>query len=350
MDINEFLNYNNLKLSKDKIKNLDKNKIGILITNLGSPDKPTYWGLYKYLSQFLGDARVVKLNRFFWLPILYGFILPFRSGNSASKYKKIWTKEGSPLIVNTYNQYLALKKFLFAKYNSKITITYAMRYGERSIKKGLDDLKKENINKLLVFPLYPHSAECTVASTLDSVCDSLRNWINVPELRFLSGYCFHEKYIDSIKENIEKFWRENGKGKKLIISYHGLPTKTVMNGDLYPFFCIESTNKLVQRLNLKKDDYVLAFQSRIEGQEWIQPYIEDIIIKLALEGCDKIDVICPSFSSDCLETLEEIKISYQELFQKHCKGELRYISCLNDSKIGIDLLMSIIEENIVGWT
>ncbi|SCP04856.1 ferrochelatase, putative [Plasmodium ovale] len=363
MDIDDFLKCNDLNVSKDTIKNINKNKIGILITNLGSPDKPTYWSLYKYLSQFLGDPRVVKLNRFLWLPILYSCVLPFRSGNqnerkekqairkSLLKYRNIWTEEGSPLCVNTHNQYLALKKRLFEKYSDKIAISYGMRYGERTIGYGMNCLKRENINKLLVLPLYPQSAECTVASTLDCISDNLKKWNNVPELRFLSGYCFNEKYISCMKENIENFWKENGKGNKLIISYHSLPIKTVEDGDMYPFFCIESTNRLVEQLKLNKEDYILAFQSRIEGQKWIQPCIEDIIKRLSIQGCNVVDVVCPSFSSDCLETLDEIQITYKQLFQKYgnANAKLRYIKCLNYSKMGIDLLMNIIEQNIIGW-
>ncbi|GAW81609.1 ferrochelatase [Plasmodium gonderi] len=350
MNIDDFLKCNNLTISKDKIGNsLQRNKIGILITNLGSPAKPTYWALYKYLAKFLGDPRVVKLNRFIWLPILYGLILPLRSGKSLSKYKKVWTDEGSPLCVNTHKQYLAIKERLFEKYKDKVAITYGMRYGERSIKSGLHYLKNENINKLLVLPLYPQSAECTVASTLDCISENLKRWNNVPELRFLSGYCFNEKYLNSMTENIQNFWKKNGKGNKLIISYHSIPTKTVEDGDLYPFFCIESTNQLVKKLNLKKDDYILAFQSKIEGQKWIQPCIENILKQLSTDGCNVVDVVCPSFSADCLETLEEIQITYQQLFRQYGNGQLRYIKCLNYSKIGIDFIMNIIEENIVGW-
>ncbi|SCN61554.1 ferrochelatase, putative [Plasmodium chabaudi adami] len=349
MDIDDFLKCNNLSIQKDKIKNIRHNKIGILITNLGSPAKPTFWSLYKYLSQFLRDPRVIKANRFIWLPILYSYVLPFRSRKSALKYKNIWTDKGSPLCVNTHNQYLALKKRLFEKYNDKVEISYGMRYGEQSIKEGLNILKMANINKLLVIPLYPQSAECTVASTLDCISDHLKGWQNIPELRFLSGYCFNEKYIDSIKENIEKFWEKNGKGKKLIISYHSLPVKYVQDGDLYPFFCIESTNILIKKLNLKKEEYALVFQSRIKGQRWIQPCIEDVLKKLSTEGCDIVDIICPSFSSDCLETLDDIEITYKHIFQSYGNGQLRYIHCLNYSKLGIDMIMNIIDKNLIGW-
>ncbi|KMZ85923.1 ferrochelatase [Plasmodium vivax Brazil I] len=350
MNIEDFLKFNNLSLSKDKIaSSLQGNKIGILITNLGSPAKPTYWALYKYLAKFLGDPRVVKLNRFLWLPVLYGYVLPFRSGKSLSKYKNVWTEEGSPLCVNTHNQCAALKERLFAKYNDKVAITYGMRYGERSIKRALSYLKGKNINKLLVVPLYPQSAECTVASTLDCIGENLKNWNNIPELRFLSGYCLNEKYLNSMTECIQNFWKKNGRGNKLIISYHSIPTKTVEDGDLYPFFCIESTNQLIKKLNLRKEDYLLAFQSRIEGQKWIQPCIENILKQLSSDGCDVVDVVCPSFSADCLETLEEIEITYRQQFLQYGNGRLRYISCLNYSKVGIDFLMGIIEENMVGW-
>lgn len=350
MDVKDFISTNKLGIKEEKIKNLEKKKIGILITNLGTPAKPTYWSLFKYLAQFLGDKRVVKLNRFLWLPILYGFILPFRSGSSAAKYRKIWTPEGSPLNINTQKQCTALTEVLSKKYGDKITISYGMRYGEKSIESGLEDLKKKDINKLLIFPLYPQSAECTTSSTFDCVSKSLKSWINVPSLRFISGYCFHEIYINSLKEKIESYWEKNGKGKKLIISYHGLPTAAVKQGDAYPFYCINSTNKLIEKLQLKKDEYVLGFQSRIEGQRWLQPAIEDIIIKLALEGYEQVDIICPSFTSDCLETLEEIQITYQQLFQKHGKGKLRYIECFNDSQLGTALFTHVIEENLVGWT
>ncbi|CAC9699251.1 ferrochelatase [Plasmodium sp. DRC-Itaito] len=349
MDVQDFLNCNKLKISKEKISNLNKSKIGILITNLGSPEKLTYWSLYKYLSEFLTDPRVVKLNRFLWLPILYTFVLPFRTGKVLSKYKSIWLKDGSPLCVNTHNQFLALKKILNEKYNNKIVISYGMRYGERSIKKGLEYLQKENINKLLVLPLYPQSAECTVSSTLDCIGKNLKNWSNVPELRFISGYCLNDLFINTMKENIENYWSLYGKSKKLIISYHSLPIRNVIQGDLYPFFCIESTKKLVKSLNLNKNDYILVFQSKIKGEQWIKPCIEDTIIRIAKQGYKQIDIVSPSFSSDCLETLEEIKIHYQQLFRKYSNGNLRYINCLNDTTIGIKLIMNLIEQNIIGW-
>ncbi|EUR65355.1 ferrochelatase [Plasmodium falciparum 7G8] len=266
-----------------------------------------------------------------------------------SKYKSIWIKDGSPLCVNTHNQCLALKKILNEKYNNKVVISYGMRYGERSIKKGLEYLQKENINKLLVLPLYPQSAECTVSSTLDCIGKNLKNWSNVPELRFISGYCLKDIFINTMKENIENYWELYGKSKKLIISYHSLPIRNVIQGDLYPFFCIESTKKLVKSLNLNKDDYILVFQSKIKGQQWVKPCIEDTIIRLAKQGYKQIDIVSPSFSSDCLETLEEIKIHYQQLFRKYSNGNLRYINCLNDTTIGIKLIMNLIEQNIIGW-
>ncbi|VWU49350.1 ferrochelatase, putative [Hepatocystis sp. ex Piliocolobus tephrosceles] len=350
MDIDDFLKCNKLNISKDKIQNIKKNKIGILITNLGSPTKPTYWSIYKYLSKFLGDTRVVKLNRFIWLPVLHSYVLPFYVGASLLKYKKIWTNEGSPLSVNTYKQCLALKTRLYEKYNDKITISYGLRYGGQTIDEGLNNLKEKDINKLLVIPLYPQSAECTVASALDGLSDSLKSWNNIPELRFLSGYCFNDMYIYTMTESILNFWKNHGKCNKLIISYHSLPTKSVQNGDMYPFYCIESTQKLVNKLELKKNEYIVAFQSNLEGQEWLKPFLEDVLKQLSSTNKDEIiDIICPSFSSDCLETLEEVEINYKTMFQQHGGGKLRYINCLNYSKMGIDLLMNIIEQNIVGW-
>ncbi|KNG74808.1 ferrochelatase [Plasmodium falciparum IGH-CR14] len=211
-----------------------------------------------------------------------------------------------------------------------------MRYGERSIKKGLEYLQKENINKLLVLPLYPQSAEMYCL-------------FNFGLYRFISGYCLKDIFINTMKENIENYWELYGKSKKLIISYHSLPIRNVIQGDLYPFFCIESTKKLVKSLNLNKDDYILVFQSKIKGQQWVKPCIEDTIIRLAKQGYKQIDIVSPSFSSDCLETLEEIKIHYQQLFRKYSNGNLRYINCLNDTTIGIKLIMNLIEQNIIGW-
>ena len=325
-----------------------KNKIGILLTNLGTPDSPDPKSLRKYLNQFLMDRRVVDLPRIFWVPLLKIIILNIRPRKSAKLYRKIWTDKGSPLL--SFSRKIIEKideKFKDKKNN--FIIILGMRYGNPSIKEALQTFKKEGVSKILVFPLYPQTGSPTTSSTFDAINNFLNKELWMPNLRFISGYHDHPFYIDLLANSIEKSFSDNGKPEKLIFSFHGMPKRYLKNGDPYYCFSHKTARLVAEKLNLKTDEYDLAFQSRFGKEEWLKPYIEDIIIDYKEEGVKSLQIISPAFSVDCLETLEEINIQYRKLFLSNGGERFHYIPCLNDTEGHIDMIKVIIENNIKGW-
>jgi len=325
-----------------------KDKIGVLLTNLGTPDSPDPKSLRKYLNQFLMDRRVVDLPRVFWVPLLKLIILNIRPRKSAKLYRKIWTDKGSPLL--SFSRKIIEKideKFKNKKNN--FIIILGMRYGSPSIKKALQKFKKEGVSKILVFPLYPQAGSPTTSSTFDAINNFLNKELWMPNLRFISGYHDHPFYIDLLANSIEKSFFENGKPEKLIFSFHGMPKRYLKNGDPYYCFSHKTARLVAEKLNLKTNDYDLAFQSRFGREEWLKPYIEDIIIDYKKEGVKSLQIISPAFSVDCLETLEEISIQYRKLFLNNGGERFHYIPCLNDTKGHIEMIKMIIENNIKGW-
>jgi ferrochelatase len=323
-------------------------QIGVLITNLGTPDSPTKKDLKKYLNQFLMDKRVVDLSRLFWVPLLKLIILNVRPKKSAKLYKSIWTDEGSPLLAMSNN---ILKNLIqiFAENKLDITFDLGMRYGNPSIDKALKRFKNKAISKILVLPLYPQAGSPTTSSTLDAVNSYLskQNW--TPNLRFVSGYHDHQDYVGSLCNSIKKSFSENGTPDKLIFSYHGMPERYLHEGDPYYCFCHKTTRLVAEKLNLESDFYEMAFQSRFGYEKWLQPYLDDKIPEMANNGVKHLQIISPGFSVDCLETLEEINIQYRELFVEHGGEKFNYIPCLNDSNDQIEMIKNLILENIKGW-
>ena len=331
---NQFLNYSD--------------KIGILLTNLGTPDSPTPKSLRKYLNQFLMDQRVVDLPRALWVPILKLIILNIRPKKSAKLYDKIWTDEGSPL--------LSISKKIFKSIDQKFEnkenffIALGMRYGSPSIQKAMEFFKEKKVSKILVFPLYPQSGSPTTSSTFDAVNNYLKKEPWIPHLRFISGYHDDSDYIALLAKSVEESFLTNGKPEKLIFSFHGMPLRYLKNGDPYYCFSHKTARLVAEKLNLKKNEYDLAFQSRFGREEWLKPYIEDIIENYKQEGIKSLQIISPAFSVDCLETLEEINIQYKKLFLEGGGEKFHYIPCLNDSVGHIKMIARIIEKNIQGWT
>tara|TARA_A100001015_G_scaffold194094_1_gene216353 strand:+ start:1389 stop:2396 length:1008 start_codon:yes stop_codon:yes gene_type:complete len=326
-----------------------KNKqIGVLITNLGTPDSPTKKGLKKYLNQFLMDRRVVDLSRLLWVPLLKLIILNVRPKKSAKLYKSIWTEKGSPLLVMSNNILETLKR-TFAKYKLDITFDLGMRYGNPSIDKALKRFKDKGISKILILPLYPQAGSPTTSSTLDAVNSFLSNQSWTPNLRFVSGYHDHKDYISSLCNSINKSFSKNGMPDKLIFSYHGMPERYLHEGDPYYCFCHKTTRLVAEQLNLSSDTFEMAFQSRFGYEKWLQPYLDDKIPEMANNGIKHLQVISPGFSVDCLETLEEINIQYRELFEDLGGEKFSYIPCLNDSNDQMDMVKNLILENIKGW-
>ena len=325
-----------------------KNKqIGILITNLGTPDSPTKQGLKKYLNQFLMDRRVVDISRLLWVPLLKLIILNVRPKKSAKLYKSIWTEDGSPLLAIS-KKILARLKDAF-KDDKNLFFDLGMRYGNPSIDKALHRFKEKGISKIIVLPLYPQAGSPTTTSTMDAVNNFLSKQSWTPNLRFISGYHDNDNYIDSISKSIEDSFSKNGKPDKLIFSYHGMPERYLHEGDPYFCFCHKTTRLVAEKLRLDKDDYEMAFQSRFGYEKWLQPYVDEMIPNLAKNGTKHLQIISPGFSVDCLETLEEIDIQYRELFEEHGGEKYSYIPCLNDSDDQIELVKSLIMNNSKGW-
>lgn len=317
-------------------------KIGVLITNLGTPDSPDKKSLKKYLNQFLLDHRVVDINRFLWWIILKLIILNIRPKRSAALYKKIWTDEGSPLLVEMSKILLSIKK---KNDNRQIFFDLGMRYGEPSIKQALEKFKNKNITKILIFPLYPQAGSPTSSSTFDEVSNVISKWTWVPSIRFINGYHDRKEYITSVSKTITKA----GSLDHIIFSFHGMPLRYLKNGDPYYCFCHKTARLIAEDLGLANEKYTLAFQSRFGREEWLKPYIEDIIVEKAKIGIKKLHIISPGFSVDCLETLEEIKIQYSELFKENGGEELIYIPCLNSNDDHINMINNMIIQNIKDW-
>jgi len=316
--------------------------IGLLLTNLGTPTAPTPKAVRHYLAEFLSDPRVVELPAFLWWPILHGIILRTRPKKSAHAYQKIWTNEGSPLLAIAKKQLQGLRELLSKKSGELIHVELAMRYGSPSIKQALENLKQKDITQLIIFPLYPQYSAATTASTFDEVAKALRTWRYIPRLSFISDYHDNENYIDALVNSIASFWRQRGRGEKLLFSFHGLPKNSIQKGDPYYSQCQKTASLIIKKLQLPEAAWQVVFQSRFGFQEWLQPYCDKTLVELAKQGYKKLDVVCPGFSADCLETLEEISIRNTEMFIAAGGEQLNYIPALNDSTQHLDALANIV--------
>ena len=324
-------------------------RTAVLLCNLGTPDAPTAAAVRSYLAEFLADHRVVEIPKALWRPILHGIILRTRPKKSAAKYASIWTPEGSPLKVWTDKQATLLRGFLGQRGQS-VTVRYAMRYGQPAIPEVLDQLKAEGHTRILVLPLYPQYSGTTTASVFDAVYDWAGRLRSIPELRFVNRYHEHAGYIDALARRITAHWQAHGRPDKLVLSFHGVPERTRTLGDPYHDECQQTTRLLVQRLGLREDQYVQTFQSRFGKARWLQPYTEPTVVALARSGTQRIDVVCPGFTSDCLETLEEINMEVRAAFMDNGGQAFHYIPCLNDSLDWIRALADITEQHLAGWT
>ena len=323
-------------------------KTGVLLTNLGTPDEPTTPSLKKYLRQFLSDGRVIETPKAIWWLILNGIILNTRPAKSAKNYKSVWTEEGSPLLLYTKKQKELIKSHLEKKY-SNLVFDIGMRYGNPSIKKGLNNLRNQNCDRIVVLPLYPQYCAATTGSTFDAVSEELQQWRWVPSLRFIGSYYDQPLYIKALRNSIQDFWSKNKKPSKLIFSYHGIPKKYLDKGDPYHCFCRKTTRLVAEEMKLPEGSYMTTFQSRFGPAEWLQPYTDKTIEGLAKDGVENIHVISPAFSSDCLETIEELNEENREIFMENGGKEFGYIPCLNDREDHINLLTSLLENELHGW-
>ncbi|SMN16701.1 Ferrochelatase, protoheme ferro-lyase [uncultured Candidatus Thioglobus sp.] len=323
-------------------------KTGILLTNLGTPDKPTKFALRRYLKEFLSDDRVIQPpNKLIWWLALNVVILNIRPAKSAQNYAKVWDSfgKGSPLLSITNLQAKSIEKELSIKCGN-LMLEVGMRYGNPSIDSALKKLQAQGCNKIVVLPLYPQHSDTTTSSTLDAVNKALNDWNAKPELVFIDNYHQDEGYIQSLTNSVTEHQQQYGKPDKLMISFHGIPQRFVNNGDIYYEHCVETTKLLAQSLNLQEDDYQLCFQSIFGREEWLKPQTKASLESLAQDGVSHVQVICPGFSVDCLETLEEIDEENRAYFMQAGGKTFSYIPALNDRKDHVKALSDIIVKQL----
>ncbi len=324
-------------------------RTAVLLVNLGTPEAPTAPAVRRYLKQFLSDPRVVEIPRLIWLPILYGLILPLRARKSAAKYAAVWSSEGSPLKVHTEKQAMLLRGSLGER-GHEVEVAWAMRYGEPSLPQVLQQLHERGCRRILVVPAYPQYAASTTASVWDAVFAHYATQRNVPELRLVRNYHDHPAYIDALKESVWAYWQKHGRPDRLVLSFHGLPRRSLDLGDPYHCECHKTGRLLAAQLGLSEQEYLVTFQSRFGKAEWLQPYTAPTLEQLARQGVGRVDVICPGFAADCLETLEEIDIEARQTFMLAGGKAFHYISCLNENPSWISGLTDIAEEHLSGWS
>ncbi len=323
-------------------------RTAVLLLQLGTPDAPTPAALRRYLREFLSDPRVVEIPRLAWWPILHGIVLRTRPAKSARKYASIWTPEGSPLLVQTRRQASLLRGALGAR-GHDVEVAFAMRYGGPSIPAALRELRERNVARLLALPLYPQYAGSTTASAFDALARELSGWRNLPALRTVRGFHDDDGYLDALAAGVRRAWERDGRGERLVMSFHGVPRRTLSLGDPYHCECLATARLLAARLGLGPDRWVVTFQSRFGRAEWLRPYTEPTLRELARSGVGSVDVICPAFVADCLETLEEISIEARRAFLEAGGKTFRYIACPNDAPPFIDALAGLAERNLAGW-
>src|SRR5512133_4238871 len=322
--------------------------VGVLYCNLGTPDEPTPAAARRYLAQFLSDPRVVEIPRLVWLPLLHGVILPLRSGKSAAKYATIWTPEGSPLKVWTEKQAKLLQGWLGQR-GHQVQVRYAMRYGSTSIASQLDALKAAGATRVLIVPAYPQYSATTTASLFDAVYVWAGQVRNLPEFRFINRYHDDPRYVAALAMSIQRYWKSHGRPDQLVMSFHGVPERTLHLGDPYHCECRKTARLLAEQLRLKAEQFKVTFQSRLGRATWLEPYTEPSLIAMGQAGVKRVDVVCPAFTSDCLETLEEINMEGRAAFMKAGGKEFHFIPCLNDDPEWITALCDITQQHLAGW-
>ena len=323
-------------------------RTAVLLVNLGTPDEPTAPALRRYLAEFLSDPRVVEIPRLLWWLLLHGIILRTRPAASAAKYATVWMPEGSPLAVWTQRQTQALRTALAASGHS-VLVRHAMRYGNPSVASVMDSLRADGATRVLVLPLYPQYAAATTASVGDAVMRWAQQSRRVPELRFVGEYHDDPGYITALAERLQAHWQEHGRGDKLVLSFHGVPERSLHLGDPYHCQCHVTARLLGQRLGLAPGQMLVTFQSRFGKAKWLEPYTEPTLRQLAADGVKRVDVMCPGFVADCLETLEEIAQEAREAFLQAGGEQFSYVPCVNDSAPFVQALAALALKHLQGW-
>lgn len=330
-----------LKSPRPKLRIARESVPGVLLVNLGTPDAPEPEALRRYLREFLSDPRVVTLPRLLWLPLLHGLVLRTRPRKSAEAYGRIWTSRGSPLLVNTLALAERLAPVLRESLGPRAALAVGMRYGNPSLGSALAALKEQSVTRLLVLPLYPQYAAATSGSTLAAVSESLQRLDWSPTLEWVHDYHDEPGYIDALAESVRTHWAAHGRGEKLIISFHGIPRQVSDSGDPYARQCLASATLLAARLGLTESQWQIAFQSRFGPAEWLKPYTDELLRDYAAQGLRQVDIICPGFAADCLETLEEIALRYAQVFVAAGGTALRYVPALNAGEAQVRMLAGL---------
>lgn len=323
--------------------------LGILLVNLGSPDAPTTGAVRRYLNQFLSDPRVVEVPRLVWWLILHGFILRFRPSRSAAAYRKVWTEQGSPLLQYSGDIVRALQEKLDARLSGPVHVELGMSYGSPSLESALDRLHARYVRRIVLLPMYPQYSNTTTGTVFEAVTKALakRRWI--PEFRFINHFHDSSGYIAALAASIRDHWNAHGRGERLLFSFHGLPRQMLDDGDPYHCQCRKTARLVAEALELDDEQWFVAFQSRVGRAEWLRPYTDETLQEWGKAGGGDIDVVCPGFSADCLETLEEIAMQNAELYSESGGGALRYVPALNVRDDHISFLCRLIEKNVAGW-
>ncbi|MBV0934386.1 ferrochelatase [Marinobacterium weihaiense] len=327
-----------------------QDRTGVLITNLGTPDAPTPSALRRYLKEFLWDPRVVEVPRPIWWCILNGIILNIRPRRSAAAYKEVWTEAGSPLLLHTRDQADRLRERLQAEYGEHLVVEFAMRYGNPSIASAIDRMQQAGVRRLLVMPMYPQYSGATTASTFDAVAEDFRKRRWLPELRMVNHYHDYPPYIEALAASIERHWQANGRADRLLMSYHGVPKRYLLQGDPYFCECHKTSRLLAERLGLKEGEWMTTFQSRFGREEWLKPYTDETLKSLPSQGVKSVQIVCPGFSADCLETIEEIGQENFEYFTEAGGDRYEYIPALNAEPEHIDAIEQLVRQHLQGWT
>lgn len=327
----------------------DKSSLGVLLVNLGTPEAPTASALRPYLRQFLSDPRVIELPKWKWQIILNLFILTTRPKKSAEAYEAVWTEKGSPLLITSEAQRDMLQEKLRAECGQRVNVALGMTYGNPSVAAALEELQQKGMRKLLVLPLYPQYSGTTTGSVFDAVTKELQNWRWVPEFRMVSCYHDHPLYIDAVAGNIRESWEANGRAEKLVMSFHGIPKRYFSGGDPYHCHCQKTARLVSEKLGISPDDYIVTFQSLFGKEEWIKPYTDATLKSLPGEGISSVDIMCPGFTGDCLETLEEIDQENRGYFMEAGGKQYNYVPCVNTRVEFIDCLSELCRVHMAGW-
>lgn len=319
---------------------MSQKQIGVIVNNLGTPDELSVPAIRRFLSEFLSDPFVVHLPRFIWYPILYGIILTLRPKKVMEAYASIWTEQGSPLKVMTHS----LAEQLAHKLGDRYIVEVGMRYGRPNLEDAYWELSHHDVEKIIVLPLYPQYSISTTASVEAVMATLPSDFAKVP-YQVITDYHQHPEYIKALAAQVKKHWNQHGRGERLLMSFHGIPVDFLRKGDPYFEQCQATAHRLAEALKLKSGEWQFCFQSRLGAAPWLQPYTDKIVEQLGKDGFKTLDVICPGFSIDCLETLEEIAVENAEIFREHGGSTLRYIPALNDSARQVKLMCKLVCES-----